>query len=317
MILYSAVMIDTTPSGPLSGLSGNLRGILFMFGSVMVISIMHVTVRYVSAELHPFEIVFMRSFFGLIAIVPILARQGRGAMRTGRPGLQAVRGMIGICALSTWFYSLSLMPVGDATALSFTAVIFTTIGAIVVLKERVGIRRWMAIFIGLSGTLIILRPGLQVVAPGALLVLVSTVLWATSLICVKVLTRTESSVTVVFYSLIYFTVFSVIPAAMVWQWPTAPQLGWLVMIGVLSTVGHLCLTQALKEAEAGVVMPMDYLRLIWTAGIGFLVFGEFPDLWTWVGGGVIFASTLYITYREARTKKAVVAGETLRARDGH
>jgi drug/metabolite transporter (DMT)-like permease len=310
-------MTDAPPPGFISGLSGNLRGLLYMFGAVMIISVMHVTVRYVSAELHPFEIVFMRSFFGLIAIAPILARQGRSALRTSRPGLQAVRGMIGICALTTWFYSLSLMPVGDATALSFTAIIFTTIGAIVVLKERVGIRRWMAIFVGLAGTLIILRPGLQVIAPGALLVLVSTVLWASSLICVKVLTRTESSVTVVFYSLIYFTVFSAIPAAMVWQWPTMPQLGWLVLIGVLSTLGHLCLTQSLKEAEAGVVMPMDYLRLIWAAGIGFLVFGEFPDIWTWVGGGVIFASTIYITYREARTKQAVVAGETLKARDGH
>ena len=285
--------------------------------SALVIAIMHVGVRYVSAEIHPFEIAFVRNLTGFLLLAPVLMSQGRDAFRTTRPGLHAVRGVIGNAAMLSWFYSLSILPVGDATALSFTAVIFTALGAIVILKERVGVRRWAAIIAGFVGTLVILRPGLQAVSTGALLALGSTVLWSASLICVKIASRTDSSVTIVFYSMVYFTVFSSVPAMTVWQWPSPEQWGMLAAIGVLATIGHLTLAEAMKEVEASAIMPLDYSRMIWAAGLGYLVFGEFPDLWTWVGGTVIFASTVYIAYREARTQRAAVAEAALKAREDY
>jgi drug/metabolite transporter (DMT)-like permease len=195
--------------------------------------------------------------------------------------------------------------VGDATALSFSAVILTSLGAVVFLKERVGLRRWIAIAIGLAGTLIILRPGVQAVSQGSLMVLLSTMLWSCSLLIVKILSRTDSSVTIVFYSAVYFTPLSLIPALFVWQWPTVEQIALMVVIGVLASVAHLGMAQAFKEADATVVMPLDFTRLIWAAGVGYFVFGEFPDLWTWAGGAVIVASAVYIAYRESAAKPAV------------
>ncbi len=307
------------PAGPafLAGASNNLRGILYMAFAAMTVSIMHVMVRWLSPEVHPLVIAFFRNLTALIVLGPMMLRQGRGAWKSGQPGLQAVRGVIGVAAMLTWFYGLYLLPVADATALSFTAVIFTAIGAILVLRERVGVRRWTAIAIGVVGTLIILRPGVQAVSAGALVVLLSSVLWAAALICVKVLTRTDSPVTIVFYSTVYFTPLSWVPALFVWQWPTWGQLGIMVAIGMLAALAHLGIAQAMREAETTVVMPIDFTRLIWAAAAGYLVFGEFPDLWTWIGAAIIFASTIYITYREGLTKRAVIAKGALSDRPRH
>ncbi len=298
----------------LSSVSSNLRGILFMVVFAATISTMHGVVRYMSAEVHPFEIAFFRNLTVFLLMIPLLLRSGRSAWRSARPGLQAVRGFIGAMAMLTWFYALSLVPLADATALSFTVVVFTTVCAIIVLRERVGIRRWSAIGIGVIGTLIILRPGLQAVSLGALVVLVSSVLWAASLICVKVLSRTDSNVTIVFYSALYFTPLSLIPALFVWQWPTLEQLAMLVLIGAMAAVSHLAIAQSLREAEASVVMPLDFTRLIWAAAFGYVVLGEFPDFWTWLGGTVIFASTVYISYREGRVIAAADARDALQTR---
>ncbi len=236
-------------------------------------------------------------------MVPFALRQGRQALISKRPKLQLVRGFLGNIAMLTWFYALSILPVGDATALSFTAVIFTAIGAALFLREKVGVRRWAAIFIGLIGTTIILRPGVQAVSLGALVVVGSTVLWACTLLIVKVLGRTDSSITIVFYSSVYFTLFSFPVALYDWTWPTLTQLGLMIVIGGMAALGHFAIAEAMKAADASVIVPLDFTRLLWAAGVGYLVFGEFPDFWTWVGGIVVFSSTVYISYREAQARK--------------
>ena len=284
----------------------NLRGMLLMAVFACLVSLMHVIVRALSRDIHPMEIAFFRTSVPLLVILPMLMRQGRGWWRTTRPGLQMVRGLLGACAMVTWFYSLSQIPVGDATALSFSVVIFTSVGAVWCLGERMGLRRWSAIAIGLVGTLIILRPGTQTMEPGALIALVSSLFWAATLLVVKVLARTDSPLTIVFYSSIYFTVFAAVPAVYFWTWPTPDQLLLLVAVGLMATVAHLAMARALKEAETTAIMPVDFTRLIWAAAAGYLWFGEFPDLWTWVGGGVVFASTIYITYRESRVQTPLV-----------
>lgn len=276
---------------------------MFMLGGAATVSLMHVLVRDLSRDLHPFEIAFFRNLVSFLVLIPFLLRQDRAAWKSTRPGLQAVRGFVGIHAMLSWFYALYLVPVGDATALSFTAVLFTSLGAVFLLGERMGVRRWTALGIGFLGTAIILRPGFQEVSLGHLVVIGSTMLWAAALLLVKVLSREDSSVTIVFYSSAYFTPLSLIVALFFWQWPTWPQLGQMLAIGLLATVAHLAMAQALKEGEATAVMPGDFTRLIWASTIGFLMFGEFPDTWTWVGGTVIFLATLYITYREAQVKR--------------
>lgn len=279
-----------------------------------LVALLHTIVRALSTEIHPMQIAFFRTVAPLTVLVPMLIRQGRRSgttwWRTSRPGLQFLRGIMGAAAMVTWFYSLSLIPVGDATALSFSVVIFASVGAMVFLGERVGPRRWMAIAVGLVGTLIIVRPGVQAINLGALAALISSVFWAATLLVVKVLARTDSGMTIVFYSSIYFTLFASAPAIYFWVWPTPEQLGLMVLLGLMALVAHLAMARALKEAETTAIMPVDFTRLLWAAAAGYLWFGEFPDFWTWVGGAVVFVSTLYITYRESRIKPPAAATGT-------
>jgi len=216
-----------------------------------------------------------------------------------------VRSVAGVGALLTYYFGLSQVPVADATALSFSVIIFSAIGAAIILNERVGIRRWGAIMLGLLGTIIILRPGIQVVSNGVLSILLSTILWAGAWLMVKILARDNSSVTIVFYSSLYFLILSLPFALWHWVWPTWAQFGELLLIGVMAALGMLCTTESLKLGEASAVMPFDFTRLIWAAAIGYLYFGEFPDIWTWIGGAIVFVSTFYITYREAVNRNEI------------
>ncbi len=298
-------------SRPWQGLSPNLRGMLLMGIFACMVALLHTIVRALSSDIHPMQIAFFRTVVPLFVLVPLLVRQGQQTKkawwRTTRPGLQFVRGILGAAAMVTWFYTLSEIPVGDATALSFSVVIFASVGAVFFLGERMGLRRWVAIAVGIAGTLIILRPGLQVISWGSFIALISSVFWAATLLVVKVLARTESSPTIVFYSSLYFTLFAAVPAVYFWVWPTVEQFLLLVTTGLLALVGHLAMARAMKEAETTAIMPIDFTRLLWAAAAGYLWFGEFPDLWTWIGGAVVFGATIYITFRESRAQGSVTA----------
>ena len=127
------------------------------------------------------------------------------------------------------------------------------------------------------------------------------------MIIIKILSRTESSLTITLYMGLFMAPLSLIPALFVWQWPGSQALMFLVLVGAFGGVGHLALAQAFKESDATAVLPYDFTRLIWASALGFLVFAEVPDLWTWIGGSVIFSSTVYIAFRETRLKKGETA----------
>jgi len=286
-------------------LSDNTRGMLLMFGASLIMVCMHSIVRHVGQEMPSAEVVFFRNLFSLFAIVPVLIRSG-GLMvlKTRRPGMHLLRTLIGILAMWTWFYGLANVPVAHATALSFTNVMFGTLAAVVILGERLRFRRWSAVLVGFVGTLIILRPGYIEVTPGVLAVLFSSLGWAVALIIVKRLSQWDSVVCIVGWNATLLTLFSIGPALYFWQTPNATQLGWLFLIGVIGTIGHLAMTTAFKLGETSVIFPMDFARLIWASIIGYLAFAEIPDLWTWAGALIIFASTAYITYQESQIKPA-------------
>ncbi len=274
-----------------------------MFASTIAFSLLHASVRHVSADLHPFEIAFFRNAFGLLVILPWFLRYGVGLLATQKLGLHVVRGGLNAVAMLCFFYALAITPLSQVAALSFTAPIFATILAILLLGEVVRARRWIAIAIGFAGTFVAIRPGFAEVGLGSILVLVQAVAWAGALITIKVLSRTESSITIATYMVILMIPLSLGPALMFWQTPTWSQLGWLALIGVLGTIGQLLMTQSLKEGETTVVMPIDFFKLIWASALGFWLFAEIPDLYTWIGGIMIFASTSYIAYRESKLKK--------------
>lgn len=290
-----------------------LRGILLMCLSTVAFSIMHGLVRFVSEMLPPFQIAFFRNVFGLAFLMPLLLRSRFAVLRTQKIGLHALRGVINIGAMLMFFTALSISPLAKVTALSFTAPIFMAILAVLVLGERFRIYRWIAIFFGFAGMLIILRPGIVAIDTGALLVTGAAALWAVAMIIIKILSRTESSLTIVAYMGIFLGLFSVFPALWVWQPFGVETLGWLVLIGLFGTIAQMTLSQALKETDPTALMPFDFLKLIWTAIIGAWFFGEIPDVYTLIGAAVIFSSGLFIAYRERQTKQSIVSAQT----EGH
>jgi drug/metabolite transporter (DMT)-like permease len=282
--------------------NSNARALAIMFVSTIAFSLMHACVRHLSGELHPFEIAFFRNAFGFLVILPWFLRYGTTILSTNRLGLHSVRAGLNVIAMLCFFFALSVTPLSTVAALSFTAPIFATVLAIVLLGEKVRLRRWIAIAIGFAGTFIAIRPGFAEVGLGSILVLIQSVAWAAALITIKVLGRTESSITIAAYMVLLMTPLSFVPALFYWQAPTLEQLVWLLAIGVLGTVGQLLMTQSLKEGDTTVVMPIDFFKLIWASALGYWIFAEVPDRFTWFGGMMIFASTAYIAYRESQLR---------------
>lgn len=278
------------------------RGIFLMCVSTVAFSVMHGLVRFVSEVLPSFQIAFFRNLFGFVFLLPLLVRSRFTLLRTNRLGLHALRGVINIGAMLMFFTALSISPLAKVTALSFTAPIFMAVLAVLVLGERFRMYRWGAIFMGFVGMLIILRPGLIAIDLGALLVTGAAALWAVAMILIKILSRTESSLTIVAYMGIFLGAFSILPALWVWQPFGMATLWWMVLIGLFGTVAQMSLSQSLKETDPSALMPFDFLKLIWTALIGAWFFAETPDVFTWIGATVIFASGLFIAFRERRAQ---------------
>ena len=281
-----------------------MRGILMMCIASVFFSVMHVLVRYVARDVPPLQIAFLRNIFGVIVFAPLLASSGLAFLRTERLGLHAVRGVLNAVAMLMFFTALALTPVARVTALSFTAPLFMALLSVIFLGERFRIRRWVAIFLGFAGTLIILRPGLIPADTGSMLVVGAALIWAVAMIVIKLLSRTESSITITAYMNIFLSLFSLGPALWVWVAPSPEMWGWLVVIAVIGTIAQLALTQALKETEPTAVLPFDFLKLVWATLLGMWVFGELPDLVTWIGAMVVFASGFFLAWREYQARRA-------------
>ena len=268
--------------------------------------------RHVSAEMHPFEVVFFRSFFGLIFLAPWLFRFGLKSFRTTRLPMHMARSVFHVGASLTFFFALTIAPFAELTALYFISPVFVTIMAIVFFREIVGLRRWAAVLTGFAGMLIILRPGLEVLEFGSLLVVVSAVFGAGSTIITKGLARTEPVVTITAYSMTFMSVFLLIPAAFVWEWPDLAILPWLFVIGISGGLANYLFASSLKAAEISVITPLSFLQLIWAALMGFFFFGEVPEIFVWIGGLMIFSSTAFLAIREHAVSKAASKTESFR-----
>jgi drug/metabolite transporter (DMT)-like permease len=272
---------------------------LYMSFAAFAMVAMHALVRQISTELHPFETAFFRNVFGLAFVLPLIAREGLAQLRPRRPGLLLLRGVSDACAMLAFFTALSLAPLATVTALSFTAPLFATVLAVPILREVVGLRRALSVAAGFAGALIVIRPGAEgLVTAGAAMTLFSACFWGLALCLIKLLSRTETSVAITFYAAAALIPVTLVAALPVWQTPTTEQFGWLAVTGLLGTFAQLCLSQAMRLAEATVVMPIDFTRLLWSAVLGFVLFAEIPDVATFVGGTVIFSSVVYNAYRE-------------------
>ncbi len=283
--------------------AGNLRGIGWMFLTGLLFVVVTGIVRYLGTDLAAVQAAFLRYLFGLILILPVLFRQRGLAVVPRRYALHAMRGVVHGIAVMLWFFAMARIPIAEVTALGYTAPIFTTIGAALFLGETLRIRRIGAVLVAFGGAMIIVRPGFQEVSLGAIAQLSAAPMFAVSFVLAKKLTETETSSAIVAYLSVFVTLVLLPPALLVWRAPTWEELALLFLVAVFATLGHYTLTRAFQAAELAVTQPVAFLQLIWATLLGFYVFGEQPDVWTWIGGGLVVASATYIAYRQARAQR--------------
>ncbi len=290
----------------LAALPRPLLAALMMLAATVLIAAMHAIVRSASATYHPFEIAFFRNAFGLVVFLPFLWRGGLKVLHTERLHLHAARAGLQIFAMLMFFSAIALLPLAKVSALSFSSPLFAAIAAVVLLGERMRLRRVTALIIGFIGALIIIRPGAVSLDVGSLLIVASSAVWAVAITIVKRLSATDSSITITAYMNLFLTPLSLVPALFVWRWPTLPDYGWLLAMAVMGTIAHILMAQSLKYADATAVLPYDFARLLWASLFGLVFFAEVPSIWTIAGAILIFASSTYIAYREARVGAAGV-----------
>ena len=287
----------------MENVSPTVRGILLTIASGAFFATMHGSVRLLSQDLDAMEIAFFRAFFGFIFFAPILVRTRLSVLRTSRLPLHMLRGLFNGASLLLWFTALSMVPLGDATALSLLGPLFVAMGAMFILGEKVYGPRWLALFIGFAGALVIVRPGFQQIDLGMMLVLVSMLLVTCSKLIAKSLSRTDQPSTIVAYLSLTMMVPSGVALFFVWQTPTLMQLLLMVAIGFMGSCGHMLLTTAYKIADISAVEPVVFARLVWAAIVGWFMFAEFPGLWIWIGGALIVAASTWLARHESRERR--------------
>lgn len=284
----------------IADLPAPVRGALWMLFAAICYVAAASLARHLGSTYSVFELTFIRAVIAVCFIAPMLARTGRTAFHTRRPGLQVVCGIFAYLAILCWYYAATRMPVANFFALQFTTPLFTIALAVIVLRQTVGGRNWIATFIGFVGVLVILRPGIVTITLGAIATLASSAGYASVNTAIKVLSRTDGSTVTVFYTNLLMVLLSLPMAVFFWRTPSWED--WPVIVGVamFSTIGFLATAHAITEADARVVQPVNFLRMPLAAAFGFFFFNELPDLWTWAGALIIFASTYYILTRETR-----------------
>lgn len=271
-----------------------------MLGGMFVFSAVDMQAKLLTETLHPIQIVWCRQFGLLIGVLVYIAFKGFSVLRTKHPGLQVTRGLLAASSATLFIAAVSFVPLADAVAVSFVApFIVTTMGALV-LKERVGIRRWTAITIGFIGTLIVIRPGMGVVHPAVMLVLLAATFFALRQVLSRALSNSDRTVTTIAYTALVGSFVLTIPLPFVWQWPQSQQeILLLISIAIMAAGAEILVIKALEVAQAVIVAPMQYSLIIWGTMYGYLVFNQLPDMWTWVGALIIVATGIYTLHREA------------------
>jgi drug/metabolite transporter (DMT)-like permease len=255
-----------------------------------------------NAGLHPLEVAFLRNMFACLLLLPLLVYRGRSLLRSDQLGLYGVRVLVSLMSMQTWFYAISLIAIGEVTAISFLAPLFGTLGAILILGETVRLRRWTALAVGFVGAMIMLRPTGASIGAGQLLALVSAMFAGLTAVLVKQLTARDDPDKIVFLTNMMLLPLSLVPALFVWTWPTLAMLPAMLGMGVCAVLGHVALVRGYTVIDASLALTFEFSKLPFAVAIAYLAFAETIDLWTWVGAFIIFASAIYITRREARLR---------------
>jgi drug/metabolite transporter (DMT)-like permease len=280
-----------------------VRGALWMVGALVSFSVMAVSVRELLQTMGSFEILFIRSFMSL-AILLFLLPGRLGALRTRHFGLHLLRNVFHFGGQYAWVYAISILPLATVFAIEFTMPVWAAVLAMIFLGERLNQGRIVMLALGVVGVLVMLRPGLAVIQPAALVMLVGAFAYASTMVATKRLSGHDSAFAILFYMAVIQLPLALVPALPQWVWPGLRDLPWVLALGVVGLSAHYCMTRAFRLADAMVVVPIDFLRLPLIAVVGALLYGERLDLVIMVGAAVIFAGTFYSIRRESMGRLA-------------
>lgn len=281
----------------------NLRGAAISVAASIGFTAVSIMVKQLGLiGIDAFQTVFVRTFFGMAIIVPLMVWGGIAPWRTAHIRIHASRALLGGISVIFGYYAFTRLPLAEVTAISFTVPLFVTVLAVFLLREDVRWRRWTATAVGFAGVLLVARPFDHVPELATLMALGMSFCVGLSVVLLKTFPKTESQLLMLFYFLVASGLMAAGPALAGWHTPDLE--GWLLLagVGVLATVSQSLIIRAFRIGDASFVAPFDYVRLLFAGAAGFFMFAEVPDTWTYAGSVLIVGSTLYIAQREARAR---------------
>ncbi|WP_416221122.1 DMT family transporter [Rhodopseudomonas palustris] len=280
-----------------------LRGIALIVASTVFLACSDTMAKYLGRTLPPIEIGWIRFLVFLLIMLPVMLSSSASPLRSARPKLQVLRALALVASSVLFITGLQFLPIAEASATSFVAPLFVTALSIVLLGEAIGVRRWAATAVGLIGVLIVIRPGSAAFNAAVMFPILSALSWALTLILTRMISGADRAVvTMTFSAVVGFVALSAM-VPFVWVTPSWHDILIGVLVGLASTMGQWIVVLAYRYADASVLAPFTYSQLVWVTFLGFGMFGEIPDLWTFVGAAVIIASGLYTAHRERLRRK--------------
>ncbi len=276
----------------------NVQGALWLVSGGFIFTSTSVMIRLLSAQIESVQTAFFRAVISVILLLPMIAVGRVKPWQSKRIASHFWRTAMGTASMVLGFYAVSMLPLADATAIAFSQPLFSVLVAALIAGETVRWRRWSATVIGFMGVLVMVRPGEGSLQLGALVALANAAAVAVSIFLVKRLSASETPLMILTQFAIFSSMLLTVPAILVWRWPDF--WGWVLAVGVAlsATVGQYFWVQAFKSGEMSAVAPFEYMRLPFAVFVGWLIWGEMPVIWTYLGAAIVIGSALYIAHRE-------------------
>ena len=287
-------------------MSNNKLAIFLIIISVFFGTVMLSFLKIAQEDVNVYVAGFFRFFLGLIIILPYIIKNKDAVLKTTHLKQHFLRAILGLPAMLIYFSALVLLPIEKLTAISFVVPLIVTILAVFFLGEKIYIYRTLALILGFSGMLVIIRPGFVDISVGVYMVLFSALLWSINIIITKKISKDDSAITILAYQSIFMSLLSFIIVLFFWEMPSLKTFIYLILAALCGTVLHLTLNHAFKLVDVSMTQPYSFLNLVFASIIGFFVFDEIPDLYTWIGALIIFTGVLIISYREMKLDKEII-----------
>ncbi len=299
MTLQRGTGTEFTASGAGQVESSPLKGILLYIPAMAIVPLMDGIAKHLSTEMSVMQVSWARYFAHFAILLPIILIKHRPAqLIPSQPILQLVRGGLLLVSTVCFFWAISLMPLADALAIVFVSPLVVTALSPWLLGETVGLRRWSAVVVGFIGACIIIRPGPEMFSSGALLALAAGTLYALYLIATRRLAGSAPPMITLFYTALVGALLLSLIVPFTWTTPNLEQIGWMASLGLIAAVGHFLVIKAFQMAPASLLAPYGYSEIVMATVVGYLIFGDFPDYWSWIGVSIVIASGIYVSIRE-------------------